>query len=407
MNIIFITLGDIKSMKERSIYTDLMQEFIEHGHSVYIVSPIEKRYHKDTYLIKEENVEILKVKIGNIFHTNMIEKGISTILLENKFKNAIKANWKNITFDIVLYSTPPITFAKVIRYLKKSSEALSYLLLKDIFPQNAVDLKLFHRHGIIYWYFRRKEIKLLKLSDYIGTMSKANTDYILRHNSFMNKDRVEECPNSIQPIQGNSLVDKDDIREEYSIPKERTVFLYGGNLGKPQAVDFIIECLKLNSDCEDRYFIICGKGTDYHKLEHYLNVTKQDNVKIINGLPKTEYDLLVQACDIGLIFLDYHFTIPNFPSRILTYMEYCMPVIACTDRASDIGQVITDGGFGFWCESNNALKFKEIVDKLCSDRALIKTMGSNARLFLEENYTTKTSYDIIMKHFVKENGHVS
>ena len=50
------------------------------------------------------------------------------------------------------------------------------------------------------------------------------------------------------------------------------------------------------------------------------------NAKLYPYLPKEEYDELVPACDVGLILLDPRFTIPNFPSRLLTYMEFSMPV---------------------------------------------------------------------------------
>lgn len=55
----------------------------------------------------------------------------------------------------------------------------TYFLLKDIFPQNAVDLGFLSKAGLkrsIYKYFRKKEIELYKISDYIGCMS--NTNYI-------------------------------------------------------------------------------------------------------------------------------------------------------------------------------------------------------------------------------------
>ena len=58
-------------------------------------------------------------------------------------------------------------------------------MLKDIFPHNAVDLGMIQKTGIksiIYKYFRNVEKKLYKISDYIGCMSQANVDYVLKHN---------------------------------------------------------------------------------------------------------------------------------------------------------------------------------------------------------------------------------
>ena len=81
-------------------------------------------------------------------------------------------------------------------------------------------------------------------------------------------------------------------------------------------------------------------------------------------LPKEDYDSMVSACDVGLIFLDHRFTIPNFPSRVLSYMQAKIPVFAVTDPNTDIGKVIVDGGFGWWCESNDSNSFVNQVKSI-------------------------------------------
>ena len=103
---------------------------------------------------------------------------------------------------------------------------------------------------------------------------------------------------------------------------------------------------------------------------------------------------MIAACDIGLIFLDHRFTIPNFPSRLLSYMQKGIPVLACTDPSTDIGSVITEGGFGWWCESDTPAHFTETVQRaLTSD---IPEMGENAFRYLKENYSVQKSYETII-----------
>ena len=163
MNVLFLTLLDFSSLQERNIYTDLLREFIKNGHEVYAISPVEKRKKQETHIIHENQTTILRIKIGNIQKTNVIEKGISTITIESAIKRAIKKYFSDVKFDLILYSTPPITLVSAIEYVKKRDEATSYLLLKDIFPQNAVDIGLMNTtglKGILYHYFRKKGKKL-------------------------------------------------------------------------------------------------------------------------------------------------------------------------------------------------------------------------------------------------------
>ncbi len=131
MKILFLTLLDFKSIDENNIYTDLLREFQKKGHELYIISPTERKHNKKTYLIKEmDNAEILKLRIGNIQKTNVIEKGITTLSIEPMFIRAIKKYYSNIKFDLVLYSTPPITFCNAIRHVKKRDNAMALFVVK-------------------------------------------------------------------------------------------------------------------------------------------------------------------------------------------------------------------------------------------------------------------------------------
>ena len=113
--------------------------------------------------------------------------------------------------------------------------------------------------------------------------------------------------------------------------------------------------------------------------------------------PKVDYDQLVKACDAGLIFLDHRFTIPNYPSRLLSYLENKMPVLCATDPNSDMGRIAEENGYGYWCESNSVEAFTSILDKMIhSDR---KAMGENGYEFLCKNYLVQNTYDAIMRHF--------
>lgn len=398
MNILFLTLLDFKTLNEHNIYTDLLRKFVENGHFVYVVSPTERKNRQETKIFQEENTVILKLKIGNVQKTNIIEKGISTITLERKYIAGIKKNFSDVKFDLILYSTPPITFEKVVRYIKEKDYAQTYLLLKDIFPQNSVDMGMISQKGVkapIYWYFRRKEKKLYAVSDYIGCMSQANAEYLLLHNPEINKDRVEICPNSVE-VTDLRLEDavRNEIRKKYGLPIDKKVFVYGGNLGIPQNIPFIIQCLKKELDNQNAYFLIVGDGTAYKKLEQFFLEENPQNMKLLKHLPKKDYDMVAASCDVGLIFLDHRFTIPNFPSRILSYMQAGLPILACTDENTDVGKVITDGGFGWWCKSERPELFENVIQSICCRE--LKKMGQRAFEYLKNNYDVEHSYRMIV-----------
>lgn len=401
MNILFLTTGRMDNIEQHAIYPDLLRCFRDNGHNVYTVSSYEKRERKTTQLIYDNGVHMLHVKIGNLTQTSTVKKGISTLRIENQYLKAIEKYFSEIKFDLVMYSTPPITLEKVIAYIKRRDNCQTYLLLKDIFPQNAVDLGMIKKHGIksvLYHFFRKKEKNLYKISDYIGCMSQANVDYIIKHNSEVNPQIVEICPNCVDVIDTSvNNETRNIIRKKYNLPLDKKIFIYGGNLGRPQGIDFMIKCLNNQVNNVNCFFLIVGGGTEFKKIQSYVEEEKPVNVKLMERIPKEDYDKMVGACDVGLIFLDHRFTIPNFPSRLLAYMQAKIPVFAITDSNSDVGSVIVNGGFGWWCESNDITKFNEIISSIELDELSLKK--ETEFLYLVNNYSVEKAYSVIMKHF--------
>ena len=398
MNILFLSLSRFDNINERGIYSDLMREFIRRGNDVYIASPTERRFGKKTHIIKSEHCQILKIRTLNIQKTNIIEKGIGTLLLERQFDKAIKRYWGNIKFDLVLYATPPITFNKVIERVKNRCGCRSYLMLKDIFPQNAVDLGMMKQGGFLHKMFRKKEERLYEISDRIGCMSPANCEYVLKHNPSIDPNKVELCPNAIEPIDIPDLSDseRDQVLNKLEIPIEKTLFIYGGNLGKPQGIDFLLKVVEANEANTDSHIVIVGDGTEFPRIKDFFDSIKPKNSTLIARLPKNEYDNLIRACHVGLIFLDPRFTIPNFPSRLLSYLENSMPVLLATDENTDMGRIAEREGFGLWCKSGDLESFMANLKKFSENNTLIYSMGNSGKKYLLNNYTVKTVSEIIL-----------
>ena len=393
MKILFLTLCDIHSYQEHQIYCDLIREFISDGHDVYCISPVERKTGIHTHLT--QNGKILKQRILNTQKTNVFEKGISIILLDYIFLKGIKCFFSNIKFDLIIYSTPPITLLKSIAYLKKRDQASTYLILRDIFPQNSVDLGILKKSGlkgILYRYFRKKEIKLYDISDKIGCLSPQNVRYIQECNPTIERTKLEICPNSMDCQNIEITYDeKIALRKKYEIPLDKTVFVYGGNLGKPQGIPFLIDAINSQTQNNNVFFLIVGSGTEFNKIEKEFQEKHIRNAKLMRSIEKNDYDRMIASCDVGLVFLDYRFTIPNYPSRILSYMQAKLPVFACTDIHTDIKQAIIEGKFGWWCPSNDIGLFNKTISEI--QKANLVQLGKNAYNYLLKHFSSSIVYN--------------
>lgn len=389
MKILYISTVFPKEEENSTIYTDLVEELIKKGDQVTVVT-IEKNLKPFQYkTLKERGATVFRCGCFPIYNINFLLKGIGIVFLSFFLERIIrKINIKN--FDLLLYEVPPITLEKIIRKIKKHYQIKSFLMLKDIFPQNAVDIGLMKKNSFIFKYFKRKEKLLYEVSDYIGCMSKGNIEYIIKNNSKIPKEKLYYFPNTKKDT-GNGNID---------FEKRKLQFVYGGNMGLPQGVLNIAPAISYFENEEDIEFIFVGRGTEWNKINEYFK--EQKNVKVLKSLPREEYEKLLSSCDAGFIFLDSRFTIPNYPSRTLAYLEKGIPIIAATDKNTDIKGLILDNGVGLWSCSDDINSLIENIRIMKENREIRRKFSKNAReLFLKE-FQVEKSVDLLHKYINNE-----
>ena len=190
---------------------------------------------------------------------------------------------------------------------------------------------------------------------------------------------------------------RQELLSKFGIPADKTLFIYGGNLGKPQGIDFLLKVIEANENSLDRHIVVVGSGTEYPRIYQWFEEKSPINATLLSALLKDEYDRLIRACHVGLIFLDSRFSIPNFPSRLLSYLENSMPVLLATDLSTDMGYIAESEGFGLWAKSGDMPRFLENMDILAKDKNKIKVMGEKGNDYLLNNYTVDKVADIIIR----------
>lgn len=400
LRVLYIATSFPEPNKGATIYTDLAEALYEAGHEVVVAVSEQTRNLNQSIMKKERGFDVLRIVTGNYYDVGLIEKGITTLRIPSLMKKGISKYLLTSEFDFILYEAPPVTNAALVSWAKKKFKCKSYLMLKDIFPQNAVDIGMMKKSGLIYKFFQRKEKQLYDSADIIGCMSEGNRKYILEHNSSIKENKVEIFPNT-KKITSNYMTNKSFMREKLSIPKESCVFLFGGNMGKPQYVDLLCEAIVDCKDNQNIFFLFIGRGTERYKLEETIKNKKIKNAHVLENLPRDEYEQITKECNVGLITLDPRFTIPNYPSRILSYMEYAKPVLAATDRVTDLKDLIHDSRSGEWVWSGDKKAFIAAIKRMSTSH-LLDNIGNNGRDFIERNFNIDKSVQTLEKHFNTE-----
>ncbi len=395
MRIIYLGLAVPNMNEYHNMFTELLVEFRNNGHEVMVVGPAYDEEHTGMQL--EDNIPTLRVPTLKLFNVGKIQKGLATLLLPFQYKKALKKCKVDLDFDLVIMPTPPITLIDVASWLKKKYKSKVYLILRDIFPQNAVDLKMMRKKGPAYYFFRKKEEKMYRTSDYIGCMSQGNIDFVLKYNPNIAANKLHLLPNwgRLQHLQNEAENLK--IKEEYDLVN-KFIVIFGGNIGKPQKMENVVALAKACNNIKDIFFLILGGGNEKVHLENLINSEKLTNILVKDYLTREGYFKVLQIADLGLISLSEDFTIPNIPSKSLAYFNAKKPILASIDKNTDFGIKLEELNAGIWVEAGKTSELKEKLLSLYSDEEKRRKMGENGYNYMRGFLQTSMAYKTVLEH---------
>jgi len=358
MRILFFTLIPIKNLQEKGIYADMISEFNDQGDNVDYYFP-----NKEKYFNLEQNVSFnsIRTRDNPQKQSNFIKKFFLYLDIEHNLSKIIKQN--NNNYDLLIIVTPSIFQLKIIKsFKKKNPKAKVLLLLKDIFPDNAIDLGILKSAfpmNIAIKFFKSVENKLYGNVDLIGCMTPLNIKYISKKHPNI-KEKLFLSPNSIKPYEIHQI----ETRKSLGLPEDKTIFIYTGNIGLPQDPNFINDFIY--SLPENYFMVLIGTGSKFffEPRTNLLIIKKQ--------LKQNEIDQFLINSDYGLIFLSYKFNMPNYPSKKLSYENAQLPIISFTNLFSDFMEPNLEFSSNFNFESNLngisnflSVKFTNNPNRIC------------------------------------------
>jgi glycosyltransferase involved in cell wall biosynthesis len=391
MNVLFVFFT-LPHLSQSSMYSDLVNEFHKNGHNVLPMAPVISESSK-SYISIENEIEVLRVKTLDVFSKNLIVKGLANILLSYQYKDAFTSFWKNKNIDLIVVATPSVMFADFIVDIKKGKESKVYLMQKDIFPQNAVDLGLIKKNSITYNFFKKNECKLLAAADVVGCTSLGNINYLLKNYSFLHKNKVQLLHNNSKLFNRSEVIKY--FNKDYS---EKFTVVFGGNMGKPQQLENVLNLAKKTQKFYNVQFIIIGKGTEIAKLKKQSSQKGITNIKFMDNLSRENYFKVICSCNLGLISLHQDFTVPNTPMKLNDYLNAGIPVLASIDRSNDLGELLVQNNMGRYAYSDTPeLLFENFVNLYNNSELCIK-LGENGYNYCCNNLSVEKAYFDILKH---------
>lgn len=396
MNVLFLLITAPNARQHGNLYADLMGEFAARGHEVFAATVLQASEGGTTHVEQLDGIQVLHVRCGDLFGVAPWRKAVTMLGLPGRFRRAIAEHFAGVRFDLVVFTTPPITFAPVVHHLKQTHVCPAYLILRDIFPQNARDLGII-KDPLTFAFFRRKERQLYAGADAIGCMSRGNIDYIRYHNPEVDPAKLEVLPNWEKLDPTESSINTGAIRREFDL-EGKFVAVFGGNIGPAQGLEFLLELAACYRHWPDIVFVLVGSGSAKDRIRKEIAAKGLDNVRMLDYLPRDQFNALLRACDVGLINLDRRFTIPNIPSKVTAYWAAGLPVLAAIDRSTDFGRLLDKVGGGLWSVTGDLPAYQRNFEWLLGDPALRSRLGESGRRAVLEWFTVGQAYETIMAH---------
>ncbi|MCX5847532.1 MAG: glycosyltransferase family 4 protein [Deltaproteobacteria bacterium] len=385
------------TMSSAKLIHDLATEFLRLGHEPVVVAPDENIL-KDTEITSESGIKVLRVRTGKIKTASRLVRGFNEARLSNIIWEKGRRFFEENPCDLIVYYSPTIFFGSLVKGLKKHFACPSYLILRDIFPQWAVDAGVLS-HGMVYKYFKLKERQNYDAADIIGVQSPANLRYF-EENGLDKKYHLEVLFNWTALVEES--IQPSAYRERLGL-QGKVVFFYGGNIGVAQDMDNIIRLAKNLRGEKSAYFLLVGDGSEVPRLRTDIASKGLTNIAIHDAVGQREYLSMLSEFDVGLISLDCGLRTQNFPGKMLGYMYHSMPILASVNPGNDLKEILEGQQSGLVCMNGEDDLFAAYARRLVRDENYRRQLGKNSRTLLENSFSVSRAAGQILAHFSQEN----
>jgi glycosyltransferase involved in cell wall biosynthesis len=369
---------------------DLAREFARQGHALTVLLPTPDQQ-APWGLEQMDGVQVLRLKAPRTKDIGYVRRTLGELAMPfamlRQFRKSPLATEK---WDGVVWYAPSIFHGPLASALKKSSGCKGYLIIRDIFPEWAVDMGLMGR-GMPYRFFDAVARYQYSVANVIGVQTPGNRGYfdewrlqpgrqleVLQN--WLDKPALARCP----------------IRVNETSLAARKVFVYAGNMGIAQGMDILLDLAEQLSSRIDVGFLFVGRGSDAARLEGSAKDRKLDNVLFYDEIHPDEIPDLYAQCSAGIVALDPRHKSHNIPGKFLTYMQSGLPVLANINAGNDLAQMIRDEQVGQVCESNQVNDLFQCANQLLAQIESDGQMPSRCRnLFQREFAVEKTVRQIV------------
>ncbi|ACM20491.1 UDP-alpha-N-acetylglucosamine 1,3-alpha-N-acetyl-L-fucosaminyltransferase, putative [Geotalea daltonii FRC-32] len=342
---------------------DLSLEFAKQGHEIttLVAAPeLEEDWRIETW----NDVRIARLKSPKTKDIGYVRRTIGEFRMPfSMLHNFRKCPLANEHWDGVVWYSPTIFLGPFANALKQLSKCRSYLIIRDIFPEWAVDMGLMGR-GLPYRFFKLIANYQYSIADVIGAQTFGNLTYFTDWASRPGR-RVEVLQNWLSDVPNSGC----SIRICDTSLAGRKIFVYAGNMGVAQGMGILLNLAESLVSRKDIGFLFVGRGSDAQRLRRDALTRGLDNVVFFDEIDPDEITGLYAQCHVGMVALDPRHKTHNIPGKFVSYMQSGLPVLARINPGNDLCLLIEKEHVGRVCTATSVDSLGSMAQALVTDIA--------------------------------------
>jgi colanic acid biosynthesis glycosyl transferase WcaI len=200
--------------------------------------------------------------------------------------------------------------------------------------------------------------------------------------------------------------DRVEMRDSLGWAPNDLIVLHAGNMGKKQGLENVVAAARVAQEKGSRVkFVLMGDGNQRKSLEAMARGAS--NICFVDPLASEDFARALSAADFLLVNELPGVKDMAVPSKLTSYFNAGVPVIAATDEGSVTAAEIEASGGGVRVNSSDPIALVEVAEELGKDVSKASRLGAQGLRFRNETLSEETAvghYDDFIKSLATSRG---
>jgi glycosyltransferase involved in cell wall biosynthesis len=222
------------------------------------------------------------------------------------------------------------------------------------------------------------EVALARHAAAVGVIAEGFRSYLER--GGVPPERIHRLRNWTRRVEPSESVT--ETRQRLGWRDEEFVCLHGGNLGRKQGLDNMLNTAALLRG-ENVRIVLAGDGNDRARLEQRARDLALDDVQFIELQGPGRWEAVMAASDVLLVNQRASVTDMSLPSKLTSYFAAGRPVVAAASPDSETAREIDAAGAGFVVPPDDPERLHDAILAVRADSAAAAELGASGRRYAE------------------------